>query len=61
VQRSSDLRRDRPVLVVPGSPEISGDYRRQQGFLAIALRGSPAIGGSFRDPPAGWVRDAIVA
>src|SRR5918995_228657 len=33
------LRRDRPVLVVPGSSGIGGDWRREQGFSAIALRG----------------------
>jgi hypothetical protein len=37
--RTRDLRRDRSVLVVPGSPGIGGDYRREQVFSAMGLRG----------------------
>ena len=57
--RTRDLRRDRPVLVVPGSPGVGGDYRRERGFSAMALRGLSGAGGSFRRPPAGCARDAI--
>jgi len=59
--RTRDLRRDRPVLVVPGWAGIGGDSRREQGFFAMPLRGLPGAGGSFRGPPAGWTRDATVA
>jgi hypothetical protein len=33
--------------------EICGDYQREQGFSAMALRGLPGVCGSFRRPPAG--------
>ena len=58
--RTRDLRRDRPVLVVPAWPWMSGDYRREQGLRATALRGLPGTGGSFRRPAAGCGRDAVV-
>jgi hypothetical protein len=59
--RTRDLRRDRPVLVVPGWAGVGGDSRREQGLSSLVLRGLPGAGGSFRRPPAGWSRDAIVA
>jgi hypothetical protein len=37
--RTRDLRRDRPVLVFPGSAGVGGDYWREQGFSTLALRG----------------------
>jgi hypothetical protein len=54
-----DLRGDRPVLVVPGSPGVGGDSRREQAFRQ-ALRGLAGTGGSFRRPLAGRARDVDV-
>ncbi len=46
--RTRDLRRDSPVLVVPVWAGIGGDYRCQQGFPTVVLRGSPGARGSLR-------------
>ena len=51
--RTRDLRRDRPALVMPVWAGIGGDYRCQQGFPTVVLRGSPGACGSLRRPPAG--------
>jgi hypothetical protein len=51
--RTRDLRRDRPVIALPG---LSGDMRgspREQDFPTLPLRGFGGTGGSFRRPPAG--------
>jgi hypothetical protein len=37
---------------------IGGDLRREQGLSTLALRGFAGMGGRFRRPPAGNVRDA---
>jgi hypothetical protein len=58
--RTRDLRRDRPVLLVPGCPGICGDLPLQQAFSALAFRALPGVGGSVRRPPAGCARDAVV-
>jgi hypothetical protein len=58
--RTRDLRRDRPVMAVPGLAGMSGDLRLEQALSTAAVRGLPAVGGSFRGRPAGSVRDAIV-
>jgi hypothetical protein len=57
--RTRDLRRDRPILVVPTWAGVGGDFRHQQGFPALALRGLPGASGSFRRPPAGSARDGL--
>jgi hypothetical protein len=59
--RTRDLRRDRPVLVVPGCAGIGGDYRQEQGLSVVVLRGLRGIGGSFQPPPAGCARDAALS
>jgi hypothetical protein len=58
--RTRDLRRDRPVLAVPGWAGMSGDLRLEQALSTAPLRGLPGVGGTFRGRPAGSVRDAIV-
>jgi hypothetical protein len=55
--RTRDLRRDRPVLVVPASSGVGGDLRPQQVFRSVGLRGFPATRRSFRRRPAGSARD----
>ena len=37
---------------------IGGDLRREQSLTTLALRGFAGMGGRFRRPPAGNVRDA---
>src|SRR6058998_357555 len=49
--RTRDLRRDRPVMALPGWAGIGGDYRREQGLSTVTLRESAGAGGSFRRPP----------
>src|SRR5215216_142995 len=58
--RTRDLRRDRPVMALPGCAGIGGDYRHEKGFSTLVLRGFPGAAGTFRRPPAGSVRDALV-
>jgi hypothetical protein len=58
--RTRDLRRDRAVMVPPGCPGITGDYRHEQVFSRVGLRGLAGMRGSPRRPPAGCVRDATV-
>ena len=59
--RTRDLRRDRPVLVVPGWAAIGGDYRRARDFSPGGLRGLAGARRSFRRPPAGCTRDGCIA
>ena len=59
--RTRDLRRDRPVLVSPGWAGVGGDFRHEQAFSAVVLRGLPGVGGGLRRPPAGCVRDALLS
>jgi hypothetical protein len=56
--RTRDLRRDGPVLVLPGWPGMTGDLREKQGSPPVVLRGFAGAGKSFRRPRAGYVRDA---
>ena len=49
--RTRDLRRDRPVLVPPGSPGIGGDLIREQGFSPGDLRELPGASGVSGDFP----------
>jgi hypothetical protein len=44
-----DLRRDRPVLAVPGWAGIGGNLTRERGFPRIATRGFPGPGGASGD------------
>jgi hypothetical protein len=41
--RTRDLRRDRPVVVIPGRAGVSGDFRHEQDF-------SPPACGDYRAP-----------
>jgi len=47
--------------VSPGWSGIGGDYRREQGLSRGCLRGLPGAGGSFRRPPAGYMRDRALS
>jgi len=47
--RTRDLRRDRPVLVMPVWAGIGGDYRCQQGFPTVVLRVRRAPAGASGD------------
>ncbi len=58
--RTRDLRRDRPVLPLPGWAGIGGDYPREQRFSTVVLRESAGVGGRFRRPPAGSARDGVL-
>jgi hypothetical protein len=55
--RTRDLRRDRPVMTLPGWPGLGGDSRQEQGFAPSSLRGLPGAVGGFREPRAGSPRD----
>ena len=58
--RTRDLRRDRPILVIPGWAGIGGDFRREQDFSTPGLRVFAGTCGSFRRPPAGYARDGVL-
>jgi hypothetical protein len=55
--RTRDLRRDRPVMALPGCAGIGGDYGREQGFPTRPLRESAGAAGSIGRAPAGSARD----
>jgi pimeloyl-ACP methyl ester carboxylesterase len=56
--RTRDLRRDRPVLLLPGWAGLRGVFSHEQDVSPLGLRGLRGAGGSFRHPPAGYLWDA---
>jgi hypothetical protein len=58
--RTRCLRRDRPIIAVPGWAGIGGNLRSERGFPRIRTRGFPGRGGGFRRPRAGCARDGFL-